>query len=128
MTTSLHAVTVVVPDYDAGIEFYVGKLAFNLTADHDLGGGKRWVLVEPPGGGTKLLLAKAAGEQQQAAIGNQTGGRVGFFLLSDDFEADYAKMRAAAVDFEEDPREETYGKVVVWRDPFGNRWDLLQLS
>ncbi|MEM9436746.1 MAG: VOC family protein [Pseudomonadota bacterium] len=128
MTTTLHAVTIVVPDYDAAIDFYVTKLKFHLRANHDLGDGKRWVLVEPPGGGAKLLLAKAIGDEQSAAIGKQAGGRVGFFLLSDDFDADFTRMYAAGVEFEEKPREEPYGKVVVWRDPFGNRWDLLQLS
>ncbi|MCH2076520.1 MAG: VOC family protein [Rhodobacteraceae bacterium] len=127
MTTRLHAITIVVPDYDAGIAFYAGNMEFAVTADHDLGGGKRWVLVQPPGGGAQLLLAKASGAEQEAAIGNQTGGRVGFFLYSDDFDADHAAMVAAGVTFEEEPRTESYGKVAVWRDPFGNRWDLLQL-
>ncbi len=124
----LHAITLVVPDYDAGIAFYVGVLGFDLHADADLGGGKRWVMVAPPGGQTALLLARADGAQQQASIGNQTGGRVGFFLYSDDFAADHARMGAAGVTFEEEPRHEPYGSVAVWRDPFGNRWDLLQLT
>lgn len=123
----IHAVSLVVPDYDAAIAFYVGKLGFELQEDTDLGNDKRWVMVAPPGGQTSLLLARASGNDQEAAIGNQTGGRVGFFLMSDDFASDYARMRDAGVSFEEEPRHEPYGSVAVWRDPFGNRWDLLQL-
>jgi catechol 2,3-dioxygenase-like lactoylglutathione lyase family enzyme len=123
----LHAATLLVPDYDAGIAFYVGALGFDLRADTDMGGGKRWVLVGPPGGQAALLLARATTPAQLAAIGQQTGDRVGFFLMSDDFGADHARMLAAGVTFEEDPRHEPYGSVAVWRDPFGNRWDLLQL-
>ncbi|WP_139838521.1 VOC family protein [Pseudoruegeria aquimaris] len=121
------ALALVVPDYDAAIAFYVGKLGFTLLADEDQGGGRRWVLVAPPGGGeTALLLARAEGPEQTAAVGNQAGGRVFLFLHSDDFEADHAAMLAAGVIFEEAPRHEPYGTVAVWRDPFGNRWDLLQ--
>ena len=124
----LHAFTIVVPDYDAGIGFYAGQLGFDLRADTDLGGGKRWVMVAPPGATTAILLARAEGPDQTAAIGHQTGGRVGFFLHSDDFAADHARMVAAGVRFEEEPRHEPYGSVAVWVDPFGNRWDLLQLT
>lgn len=123
----LHAVTILVPEYEAGIAFYVGVLGFELRADTDMGAGRRWVMVAPPGGQTAILLARADGPAQTAAIGQQTGGRVGFFLHSDDFAADHARMRAAGVRFEEDPRLEPYGSVAVWSDPFGNRWDLLQL-
>lgn len=122
----LALVALVVPDYDAGIDFYVRSLGWTLARDIDLGGGKRWVVVAPPGGGTALLLARAAGDRQQAAIGNQTGGRVGFFLETDDFARDHAAMEAAGVVFEEAPRSEPYGTVAVWRDPFGNRWDLVE--
>jgi catechol 2,3-dioxygenase-like lactoylglutathione lyase family enzyme len=124
----LHAFTIVVPDYDAGISFYVGVLGFELRSDTDLGGGKRWVMVAPKGGQTAILLARADTPDQTAAIGHQTGGRVGFFLYSDDFIADHARMVAAGVHFEEQPRFEPYGAVAVWSDPFGNRWDLLQLA
>ena len=124
----LHAVTLVVPDYDAAIAFYVDILGFELRADIPLSTEKRWVLVAPPGGRTQLLLAKAASADQRAAIGNQTGGRVGFFLHSDDFDADYARLKSAGVSFEEAPRRESYGSVAVFRDPFGNRWDLLSLA
>lgn len=124
----LHAITLVVPDYDAAIEFYRDAMGFDLIEDTDLGGGKRWVLVAPAGGQTRLLLAKAVTDRQRAAIGAQTGGRVGFFLHSDDFSADHARLQAAGVVFEETPRHEPYGTVAVFRDPFGNRWDLLHLS
>ncbi|MEO1106410.1 MAG: VOC family protein [Pseudomonadota bacterium] len=129
MKQSLHAVTLVVPDYDAAIAFYTETLSFTLEQDIDQGGGKRWVRVVPPGSnGASLLLAKAVGPDQNAAIGNQTGGRVGFFLQTDDFQRDHAAMRANGVHFEEDPRTEPYGIVAVWRDPFGNRWDLIQFT
>ncbi|MCX7889278.1 MAG: VOC family protein [Rhodobacteraceae bacterium] len=125
MPARIAAVTLVVPDYDAAIAFYVGRLGFTLMADADLGDGRRWVTVAPPGGGTALLLARAADDRQRAAIGNQTGGRVGFFLQTDDFAGDHAAMVAAGILFEEAPRTEPYGIVAVWRDPFGNRWDLI---
>ena len=124
----LHGFTIVVPEYDAGIGFYVGVLGFELRADVALGDGKRWVMVAPPGGQTAILLARAEGPDQAAAIGFQTGGRVGFFLHTGDFTADHARMVAAGVKFEEAPRHEPYGTVAVWVDPFGNRWDLLQLK
>jgi len=129
MQQSLHAVTLVVPDYDAAIAFYTQTLSFTLTQDIDLGGGKRWVLVTPPGSEDgSLLLAQADGPAQIGAVGNQTGGRVGFFLRTDDFARDHAAMLAAGVEFEEAPRHESYGSVAVWRDPFGNRWDLIQFA
>ncbi len=124
----LHAFTLVVPDYAAGLAFYVGKLGFDLRADIDLGDGKRWVMVAPSGAQTAVLLARADTPAQVAAIGNQTGGRVGFFLHTDDFATDHARLVAAGVQFEEEPRHESYGSVAVWVDPFGNRWDLLQLA
>lgn len=127
MPQTLHAVTLVVPDYDAAIKFYVGTLGFTLNQDLPLGGSKRWVRVTPPGAtGGSLILAQADGPDQQAAIGNQTGGRVGFFLVTDDFSRDHAAMLAAGVQFEESPRHEPYGTVAVWTDPFGNRWDLIE--
>jgi catechol 2,3-dioxygenase-like lactoylglutathione lyase family enzyme len=114
----------VVPDYDEALAFYVGKLGFRLVADVDQG-RKRWVTVEPPGGGVRLVLARAEDDRQRAAVGNQTGGRVFLFLQTDDFARDHAAMLAAGVEFEEEPRDEAYGRVAVWRDPFGNRWDLI---
>lgn len=125
MTRRIAAITLVVPDYDAAISFYVGVMGFELLTDEDQGGGKRWVTVSP-GDGTALLLACAVDDPQSAAIGHQTGGRVGFFLETDDFARDHTRMIAAGVTFEEEPRTEPYGTVAVWRDPFGNRWDLLQ--
>ena len=127
MSARISALALVVPDYDAGIAFYVGTLGFRLVQDIDQG-HKRWVTVEPHGGGTRLLLARAEGAAQTAAIGNQAGGRVFLFLQTDDFARDHAAMLAAGVTFEEAPRHEPYGTVAVWRDPFGNRWDLLQLA
>ena len=129
MTLRLHAFTLVVPDYDAAIAFYVGQVGFHLVQDTQLSPTKRWVLIAAsPEAGEHILLARADGPEQEAAIGNQAGGRVGFFLHSDDFDADYARMSAEGVFFEEDPRVEPYGKVAVWRDPWGNRWDLMQLK
>jgi catechol 2,3-dioxygenase-like lactoylglutathione lyase family enzyme len=125
VTARIAAVAIVVPDYDAAIAFYVGALGFELRSDEDMGDGKRWVIVAPQGAETALLLARSVNPRQSAAIGNQTGGRVGFFLHTDDFDRDHARMRAAGVVFEEAPRDEPYGRVAVWRDPFGNRWDLI---
>ncbi len=118
-----------VPNYDEALAFYVGKLGFELRQDTPLPAGKRWVLIAPDASAeTCILLAQAVGPQQSTAIGDQFGGRVGLFLHSDDFERDHAAMQAAGVVFEEPPRHESYGTVAVWRDPFGNRWDLLQLA
>ncbi|MBY0344596.1 MAG: VOC family protein [Sphingomonadales bacterium] len=125
MATRLALTTLVVPDYDAGIAFCVDALGFALIEDSDMGGGKRWVVVGGEDGG-RLLLAKAANEAQTAAIGNQTGGRVGFFAHTDDFTGTYARLVAAGAKFEEQPRRESYGSVAVFSDPFGNRWDLIE--
>ncbi len=127
MTQQLSTVTLVVPDYDDALAHYCGDLGFDLLEDTDRGGGKRWIRVAPPGSvGTCLLLAKADGPAQEAAVGNQTGGRVGFFLQTDDFWRDHARYQAAGVTFAEEPRVEAYGTVVVFVDRFGNRWDLIQ--
>ena len=114
------------PDYDAGIAFYVDQLGFDLLEDTKLNETKRWVRVAPKGAATALLLAKADGTAQDAAIGQQTGGRVSFFLYTDDFARDYAAMQAKGVTFKEEPRHEAYGSVVVFQDPFGNLWDLIE--
>jgi catechol 2,3-dioxygenase-like lactoylglutathione lyase family enzyme len=127
MSSLISLVTLIVPDYDAAIEFYVGKLGFKLIEETDLGDNKRWVRVAPKGGETALLLARAVTPEQKAAIGNQTGGRVGFFLQTDDFARDQARFRAKGVEFLEEPRHEAYGIVAVFIDPFGNKWDLVQL-
>lgn len=122
----LGLVTLVVPDYDEAIAFYVHTLGFELREDTPLEEGKRWVVVAPRGAReTGLLLARAATPGQAARIGDQTGGRVGWFLNTSDFDGDYARMRAAGVLFEGAPRDEPYGKVAVFRDPYGNRWDLI---
>lgn len=117
---------IVVPAYDDGITFFCDALGFDLIKDEDQGDCKRWVVVRAPGGGADILIARAAGGVQTAAIGQQTGGRVGFFLSTPDFDATYADMRAKGVIFEETPRAEPYGKVAVFQDPWGNRWDLLE--
>ncbi len=117
--------TLVVPDYDEGIAFCVGALGFDLIEDSDRGDGKRWVVVGGRDGG-RLLLAKAATPEQSAAIGKQTGGRVGFFAHTDDFTGTRARLTAAGVNFQEEPRRESYGTVAVFSDPFGNRWDLIE--
>lgn len=126
-TRSISLVTLVVPDYDAAIDFYCGVLGFTLVEDTRVDGDKRWVVVHTAGGeGTGLLLAKAADAGQQSAIGKQAGGRVAFFLTTDDFARDHREWRQAGVVFEEEPRDEAYGTVAVFRDPFGNRWDLIE--
>ena len=126
--TRIALVALVVDDYDEAIRFYTEALGFRLVEDAPRPDGSRWVIVEPgdEGAGTGLLLARARGEGQRARVGDQTGGRVGFFLHTDDFARDHARMLAAGVTFLEDPRHEPYGSVAVFRDLYGNRWDLLQ--
>jgi catechol 2,3-dioxygenase-like lactoylglutathione lyase family enzyme len=127
MPHSIGYVALVVREYDEAIEFFAGALGFEVVEDTGVGEGKRWVLVRPPGsGGTCLLLARAATPEQAARVGDQTGGRVGFFLHTDDFRRDYDALRARGVRFREEPREEEYGMVAVFEDLYGNRWDLLQ--
>ncbi|WP_156423841.1 VOC family protein [Erythrobacter sp. YT30] len=115
----------VVPDYQGGKTFYVNQLGFDLVEDTDLGNGKRWVVVGPEDG-ARILLAKATNDEQARAIGNQTGGRVAFFLETDNFADSHARFTAAGVNVLESPREESYGIVAVFSDPFGNRWDLIE--
>ena len=121
--------TIVVPDYDAAVEFFVDVLGFELVEDSPSrtndGRAKRWVVVRPPGADTGILLARADGERQAAAVGNQVAGRVGFFLRVDDFDAAHERMTAAGVEFVTAPRTEEYGQVAVFVDIAGNRWDLL---
>ena len=121
----LAAFSVLVPDYDAAIAFFCQGLGFTLTEDIPQG-RKRWVTVSPPEQSLRLVLARADTPAQHAAIGQQGGGRVWLFLQSDNFARDVAKILAAGGVFEENPRHEPYGTVAVWRDPFGNRWDLIQ--
>ncbi|MGF1751840.1 VOC family protein [Vibrio cionasavignyae] len=126
---SIGNVALVVESYDDAIEFYTQKLQFTLVEDTDLGDGKRWVQISPPNSnGTNLLLAQARGESQRQAIGNQSGGRVFLFLQTNDFWRDYELMKRNGVVFNEEPREEEYGVVVVFEDLYGNKWDLLQLT
>jgi catechol 2,3-dioxygenase-like lactoylglutathione lyase family enzyme len=127
MTQMLGLVALVVREYDEAIAFFVGVLGFELVEDTPLGPAKRWVVVRPPGSaGAGLLLARAATPEQEAHVGNQTGGRVFLFLRTDDFQRDYARMRERGARFVEEPREEAYGRVVVFEDLYGNRWDLVE--
>ena len=126
MRSYLAAISLLIPDYDEAIAHYCDGLGFDLIEDSDLDGGKRWVLVAPPGSKeARLLLAKASKPEQMARIGDQTGGRVFLILHTDDFDRDYARFQAAGVIFTEAPRHEAYGTVCVFRDRFGNLWDLL---
>ncbi len=120
----LSALTLIVPDYDAAIAYYCDVMGFHLTEDIDQG-HKRWVRVTPPGGGTGFILAQPGDDAQRAAIGRQGAGRVWLFLETEDFDRDYKALSAKGVVFEETPRNEPYGTVAVFRDTFGNRWDLI---
>ena len=126
---NLDLVAIIVEEYDPAIEFFVGILGFELVEDSaattNAGRPKRWVVVRPPGARTGLLLAKADGPDQVAAMGNQVAGRVGFFLRVDDFDGAFERLAAAGVEFVGAPRTEPYGRVAVFRDLAGNRWDLL---
>jgi catechol 2,3-dioxygenase-like lactoylglutathione lyase family enzyme len=125
----LEQLALIVEDYDRAIRFFVAVLGFELVEDSPAltndGRPKRWVVVRPPGAATGLLLAQADGERQARAVGDQFAGRVGLFLRVDDFDAAYARMRAAGVEFLTEPRREPYGQVAVFEDVAGNRWDLL---
>jgi catechol 2,3-dioxygenase-like lactoylglutathione lyase family enzyme len=126
----LDKVAIVVDDYDLAIAFFTEALGFELVEDSPAlttkdGRPKRWVVVRPPGAETGILLARADGERQAAAVGNQVAGRVGFFLEVEDFDAMYRRMTAAGVEFATEPRDEPYGRVAVFLDISGNRWDLI---
>jgi catechol 2,3-dioxygenase-like lactoylglutathione lyase family enzyme len=125
----LDLVAVIVDDYDEAITFFVDVLGFDLVEDQPSltndGGPKRWVVVRPKGGGTGLLLAQADGEAQKEAVGSQFAGRVGLFLRVDDFDETYRRLKEAGVEFVSEPRSEAYGKVAVFLDFLGNKWDLL---
>ena len=121
----LGLVTYVAREYDEAIGFFVGKLGFTLVEDTDMGDGKRWVVVSA-GEGASLLIARAEGDKQVASVGNQTGGRVGFFLQTDNFDRDFAEWTDRGVKFHEQPRREVYGTVAVFEDVYGNTWDLIQ--
>jgi catechol 2,3-dioxygenase-like lactoylglutathione lyase family enzyme len=126
----LERVSLIVGDYDEAIRFFVDALGFELVEDEPAvtskeGRPKRWVMVRPPGGQTGVLLAQADGDHQRAAVGEQFAGRVGLFLRVEDFDAQYERMVRAGVEFVEPPRDEPYGRVAIFRDVAGNRWDLL---
>jgi catechol 2,3-dioxygenase-like lactoylglutathione lyase family enzyme len=126
----LEQVALIVHDYDEAIAFFVDALGFELVEDSPAlrsrdGRPKRWVVVRPPGATTALLLAKADGEREVRAVGDQFAGRVGLFLRVKDFQGSYDRMREAGVEFVGEPREEAYGRVAVFLDVAGNRWDLL---
>ncbi len=127
MQQHIATVALLVRNYDEAIAWFTGKLGFVLLEDTGLGNGKRWVRVAPAGShATCLLLAEAASPTQQKSIGDQAGGRVWLFLHTDNFDRDYRAMQARGVEFLETPRHEAYGRVAVFRDLYGNKWDLIQ--
>ncbi|AIQ65400.1 hypothetical protein PSTEL_22055 [Paenibacillus stellifer] len=130
MIQSIVHIALVVKDYDEAIEFYTQKLNFVLVEDiYQPEQDKRWVVISPPGSvGTTILLARASKPEQEPFIGNQTGGRVFLFLNSDDFWRDYNDMVAKGIEFVREPKEQPYGMVAVFKDLYGNQWDLLQLN
>lgn len=126
MKQELFQIALVVADYDEALAFYTGKLGFTLVEDTVLSSTKRWVVIAPPGSsGAHLLLAKAATDEQKTRVGNQTGGRVFLFLQTDDFDRDYQRLLLHQVNIISPPAIEEYGKVTVFEDLYGNRWDLI---
>lgn len=129
MPQKIGYITYLVRDYAQAIEFFTGKLRFELVEDTDFGWGRRWVLVAPRGSQeSRLLLARATSPEQERLVGDQSAGRVFLFLHTDDFWRDYREMKAAGVHFREEPRVESYGTVAVFEDLYGNKWDLLELA
>ena len=126
MTQSIAHITLVVRDYDEAIDFYTRVLGFELLEDTPLNAGKRWVLISPKGSSTSLLLGKAEGVAQGESIGNQTGGRVFLFLYTDDFYRDFNNYQSKGVVFVREPKVENYGTVAVFKDLYGNLWDLIE--
>ena len=126
MNLKFGMVTIVVDDYDIAISHYVTDLGYHLIEDTQIDSAKRWVVVSPGEEGAKILLAKASTPEQFSAIGNSTAGRVAFFLYTEDFENVYENYKNAGVEFTEEPRSETFGKVVVFKDAYGNKWDLIE--
>ena len=126
MTTTLGMIAIVIDDYDSAISHYTNDLGFTLIEDSELTPEKRWVVVAPSQNGARILLAKASNDQQAAAIGNSTGGRVGFFLYTDNFDETYQSYLVRGIEFTEKPRNETFGQVVVFKDKYGNKWDLIE--
>ena len=123
---TLGMIAIVIYDYDLAISHYVNDLGFTLIEDKEMTPEKRWVVVAPGKDGAKILLAKAANDQQRAAIGNSTGGRVGFFMYTTNFNETYETYRSRGIEFIETPRQEAYGQVVVFKDKYGNKWDLIE--
>ena len=123
---TLGMIAIVVDDYDAAISHYVSDLGFTLIEDKVMSPEKRWVVVAPSNDGAKILLAKAATDEQRTAIGNSTGGRVGFFMYTTEFAETYEKYKSRGLEFIEQPRQEAYGQVVVFKDKYGNKWDLIE--
>lgn len=119
-------IAIVVDEYDAAIAHYVNDLGFTLIEDKEMTPEKRWVVVAPSNDGANILLAKAATDQQRAAIGNSTGGRVGFFMYTTNFSETYENYKARGIEFIEQLRQEAYGQVVVFKDKYGNKWDLIE--
>ena len=123
---TLGMIAIVIDEYDAAISHYVNDLGFTLLEDKEMTPEKRWVVVAPSKDGAKILLARAATDQQRAAIGNSTGGRVGFFMYTTNFDETYENYKARGIEFIEQPRQEAYGQVVVFKDKYGNKWDLIE--
>ena len=123
---TLGMIAIVIDDYDLAISHYVNDLGFTLIEDKEMTPEKRWVVVAPGKDGAKILLAKAANDQQRAAIGNSTGGRVGFFMYTTNFNETYENYGSRGIEFIETPRQEVYGQVVVFKDKYGNKWDLIE--
>ena len=123
---TLGMIAIVVDEYDSAISHYVNDLGFTLIEDSALSPEKRWVVVAPSNNGARILLAKASNEDQRAAIGNSTGGRVGFFLYATEFTATFESYKSKGIEFIEEPRQEAYGQVVVFKDTYGNKWDLIE--
>ena len=129
MIESVGAFTVLVPSYGEGLSFFREVLGLAVVEDRPIAGDKRWVVVAPAGGaGARIVLAVPSDERQKARVGDQTGGRVGYFLQTSDFEDDYRALTARGVRFLESPRRERYGTVAVFADPWGGKWDLIQVT
>jgi len=126
IVNTLGMIAIVIDDYDVAISHYVNDLGFTLIEDKEMTPEKRWVVVAPSKDGAKILLAKASNDQQRAAIGNSTGGRVGFFMYTTNFNETYKTYSSRGIEFIETPRQEAYGQVVVFKDKYGNKWDLIE--
>jgi uncharacterized glyoxalase superfamily protein PhnB len=126
MATALGMIAIVVDEYDSAINHYINDLGFTLIEDKEMSAEKRWVVIAPGSDGARILIAKASNSQQTAAIGNSSGGRVGFFLYTDNFSETYQSYLERGIEFTETPRNESFGQVVVFKDQYGNKWDLIE--